>query len=73
LRAQLQAISNAPKLPAATEKRDIQLSEQKFSSNRQRALDFAKNVPKPKVRLLPVYIMHRTATSVLFGVINCGS
>jgi hypothetical protein len=71
LPTQLQAISNAPKLPAAAEKRDIQLSEQKFSSNRQRALDFAKNVPKPKVRLLRVYIMHRTVPSVLFGVVTC--
>lgn len=45
-----QVLSQAPKLPSASEKRDIRLSEQKYQSNRQKALEFAKSVPKPKVR-----------------------
>ena len=49
-----QAISQQPKLPSAAEKHDIRVSEQKFSSNRQKAIEFAKNVPKPKVASYPV-------------------
>ena len=45
-----QAISQQPsKLPPSAEKHDIALSQQKHSSRRQKALDFAKNVPKPRV------------------------
>jgi hypothetical protein len=44
-----QVIAHQPKLPPAAEKHDILISEQKFSSNRQKALEFAKQVPKPKV------------------------
>lgn len=44
-----QAIAQQPKLPPAAEKHDIRLSEQKYNSSRQKALDFAKNIPKPKV------------------------
>lgn len=44
-----QVIGQQPKLAPASEKRDIAVSEQKFNSRRQRAIEFAKNVPKPKV------------------------
>ena len=44
-----EAIRQQPKLPPSSEKRDIALSQQKLNSNRQRAIEFAKNVPKPKV------------------------
>lgn len=44
-----QVIGQQPKLPSAAEKHDIAVSEQKFNSRRQKAIEFAKNVPKPKV------------------------
>ena len=45
-----QTISSQPKLPSASVKRDITVSEQKYNSNRQKAIEFAKNIPKPKVK-----------------------
>eukprot|EP01032_Pedospumella_encystans_P017599 gene17599-20047_t len=48
-----QTISQQPKLPPAAEKRDIAISEQKFNSRRQKAIEFAKNVPKPRVPSQP--------------------
>jgi len=43
-------LSNQSKLPSSSEKHDIQISEHKFSSNRQKAIEFSKNIPKPKVK-----------------------
>ena len=43
-------LSKKSKLPPSSEKHDIQISEQKFSSNRQKAIEFSKNIPKPKVK-----------------------
>lgn len=43
-----QVIGQQPKLPSASEKHDIAVSEQKYNSRRQKAIEFAKNVPKPK-------------------------
>ncbi|RYH31158.1 DUF4591 domain-containing protein [archaeon] len=40
-------ISQQKKLPAATEQEDLQKAKQKYSSARQRALDFSKHIPKP--------------------------
>ena len=45
-----EVLSNQSKLPPSCEKHDIQISEQKFSSNRQKAIEFSKNIPKPKVK-----------------------
>ena len=37
------------KLPSATEQNDLELSKQKYESKRHKALEFAKNIPKPIV------------------------
>ena len=43
-----QSIRQQPKLPPSSEKRGIEISKQKMESRRQKALDFAKKIPKPK-------------------------
>lgn len=45
-----EVLSNQSKLPPSSEKHDIQISEQKFQSNRQKAIEFSRNIPKPKVK-----------------------
>lgn len=45
-----QAIREQPKLPPSSEKHSIEISKQNMNSSRQRARDFSKNVPKPKVK-----------------------
>ena len=42
-------LSEQKKLPASNELQSIQVSKQVEASNRARAIEFAKNVPKPKV------------------------
>jgi hypothetical protein len=48
-----QTISQQTKLPPSAEKHDITISQQKYNSKRQKAIEFAKNVPKPKVAAQP--------------------
>lgn len=38
-----------PKLPPSTEQVEIEKSKSKMESSRHKAIDYAKNVPKPKV------------------------
>jgi hypothetical protein len=38
-----------PKLPSAVEQNDIEISKKKFDSNRIRAMEYARQVPKPKL------------------------
>ena len=45
-----EVLSNQSKLPPSTEKHDILISEQKIQSNRQKAIEFSRNIPKPKVK-----------------------
>jgi hypothetical protein len=42
-------ITQQPKKPSAIEENDINIAKSKQDSTRQRALEFARNVPKPKV------------------------
>lgn len=44
-----EVIMQQPKKPSAVEENDLNIARSKLESNRQRALEFAKNVPKPKV------------------------
>lgn len=44
-----EAITQQPKLPSSTEQSDLNIARAKYESNRQRALEFAKHIPKPKV------------------------
>ena len=44
-----ESLSNQPKLPSASEQSDLQIAKKKYESNRIRAMEYAKNVPKPKV------------------------
>jgi hypothetical protein len=41
-------ITQQSKLPSATEQNDLQKAKQKYESRRQRAIEFAKQIPKPK-------------------------
>lgn len=42
-------ISQNPKLPSSVEQNDINLSKRNYESKRQKAIDFARNIPKPKL------------------------
>jgi hypothetical protein len=44
------AIQQQPKLPSAVEQNDIEISKKKFDSNRIRAMEYARQVPKPKLK-----------------------
>jgi hypothetical protein len=43
-------LDNQRKLPQSSEMSDIEVSKKKMESRREKALQFAKNIPKPKVR-----------------------
>ena len=45
-----EAILQNRKLPSATEQNDLILSKQKYDSKRQKAIEFARNIPKPKLQ-----------------------
>jgi hypothetical protein len=44
-----EVLSNQPKLPAANEQLDLEIAKKKYDSNRIRAMEYAKHIPKPKV------------------------
>jgi len=44
-----QVLLQQKKLPSSSESSDIEVSKKKLSSKREKALEFAKHVPKPKV------------------------
>ncbi len=43
-----ESILQQPKLPSATEQADLMISKKKYESNRIRAMEYAKHIPKPK-------------------------
>lgn len=50
------AISAAPKLPSAVEQNDLNVARQKYESKRQKAIEFARQIPKPAIPVDPVAI-----------------
>lgn len=44
-------ISQQAKLPSSSEKVDIEICKKKMDSKRMKAIEFARNIPKPKLKL----------------------
>ena len=42
-------LRNQKKLPPSNEKNEMEIAHKKLESKRQKAIDFAKNIPKPKI------------------------
>eukprot|EP01038_Epipyxis_sp_PR26KG_P014997 gene14997-20174_t len=43
-------LRNQQKLPAANEQNDMEIAKKKMDSKRLKAIEFAKNIPKPKIK-----------------------